>query len=121
MQPTITNLQPAIDEAVLARVLGHRSGGEIIALYLSEAGFALQMLRAAVQNGNSAGLREAAHRLKGSSGYVGARGVQTLSAELEQIGRSGAVSEAATTLLSLLEDEFEHVCRRLESAAAQAA
>ena len=50
-------------------------------------------------------LKRAAHNLKGSGHNLGARRMATLSAELETLGNSGTVEEAAK-LITRLEQEY---------------
>jgi HPt (histidine-containing phosphotransfer) domain-containing protein len=57
-------------------------------------------------------LTQAAHSLKGSSGYVGAKRLVALSGELEKMGRAGR-TEAAASVLAQLVAEFERVRQAL--------
>ncbi|MCI0646695.1 MAG: Hpt domain-containing protein [Chloroflexi bacterium] len=102
-----------VDPAALARLRQLRSREVMILTYLEEAQELLARLGAAVAAEDAAGVKQAAHSLKGSSGYLGAQQVVTLSAALEQKGRGGSTSGAAT-LLAQLEEEFERVRQVLE-------
>lgn len=73
----------------------------------------VEALQATLARGEAQAAGEIAHRLKGSSGYVGAKRLTTLSAALEQQGRAGRV-EGAMDLLNRLQAEFEQVRRTLE-------
>jgi CheY-like chemotaxis protein/HPt (histidine-containing phosphotransfer) domain-containing protein len=83
-QPT-----PPLDLAVVAQLLARPRGRELLALYAEEAGHIIARLRAAVLGQDASGTREAAHSLKGSSQYVGASRVATLSAAMERQARAG--------------------------------
>jgi HPt (histidine-containing phosphotransfer) domain-containing protein len=50
---------------------------------------------------------QAAHSLRGSSSYVGAQAVVTLSGELEQVGRWGVVNDEAAEILARLEEALQ--------------
>ncbi|MCI0394879.1 MAG: Hpt domain-containing protein [Chloroflexi bacterium] len=102
-----------VDPAALARLRQLRSREVVILTYLEEVQELLARLGAAVAAEDAAGVKQAAHSLKGSSGYLGAQQVVTLSAALEQKGRGGSTSGAAT-LLAQLEEEFERVRQVLE-------
>jgi PAS domain S-box-containing protein len=104
--------EPAVDWAALAEFCRAGSADELIALFLADAPPALAALHAAVAHRDAAGLREAAHSLKGSSTYMGARGLAARLADLERIGRGGSV-EGAAAVLAHLEDEFERVRQAL--------
>jgi CheY-like chemotaxis protein/HPt (histidine-containing phosphotransfer) domain-containing protein len=109
-----TPLTPAIDPAVLDKLLNRPSGRELVLLYLAEAPDALSELRQAVEQQQAVEVRQAAHKLKGSSSYVGAWRVTALSAELEQEGRRGTVDGVASALLSQLEDEYRRAQQALQ-------
>ena len=81
---------------------------EIIGLYLDKSAELLQSLQAAVANKDAESLRIAAHTLKSSSANVGARALADLCRELEELGRSGSLDNAATRL-SHLYDEYQRV------------
>lgn len=69
----------------------------------------LARMRAALDKGDSADLAAAAHRLKGTTIYLGAALAQNAAQHVEQIGISGDLSEAAEAIAGL-----EHEVRRLE-------
>jgi HPt (histidine-containing phosphotransfer) domain-containing protein len=58
-------------------------------------------IRAAVQQRDAQGIRAAAHRLKGSAGYLRAAFVVDAAARLELIGHEGRLAEAAAALEQL--------------------
>jgi HPt (histidine-containing phosphotransfer) domain-containing protein len=59
-----------------------------------------------MEQGHAAGVQQAAHSLKGSSRYVGASRVASLSAALEERSRRGAVDGESTALLGQLAAAF---------------
>ena len=69
-----------------------------VTLYLQTAKDYLGRLQGLVSGANAAGVREAAHALKGSSGTVGAKRLAGLCKELEEMGRSGELEGAAAKL-----------------------
>jgi len=105
---------PAVDQAAIddLRRLTEAGGpdmvDEVIALFLQDAPVQLSAMRAALGAGDAAGLRHAAHSLKGSSGYLGARRLMALCAEVEQSARQGSL-EAGVLKVEELVDEFERV------------
>ncbi|MBA2447697.1 MAG: response regulator [Chloroflexi bacterium] len=66
--------------------------GQSITAFLEDAPRHLVMLSEAVERDDSQALARAAHSLKGDAGALGAREVQALSAELEQLGRAGTTA-----------------------------
>ena len=96
----------------MAQLLARPRGRELLTLYIEEARDIVMRLREAVVGQYAGETREAAHSLKGSSQYVGARQVATLSAALEQQARVGTL-EGATALLAELEGEFTRACQAI--------
>jgi CheY-like chemotaxis protein len=96
--------EPAVDVKALEelRHLGGDDGddmsGELIALYLRDAPALLAAMRAAAAAGDAPALRQAAHGLKSSSGYLGARCLSQMCAELERQARQGAPGDCAPAL-----------------------
>jgi HPt (histidine-containing phosphotransfer) domain-containing protein len=84
------------------------AGPELIAGYLNEAQAMVSALQSAVTQGDPQAMWQAAHSLRGSSSYVGAKKVAALSFELEQQGRQGMIHDAAATVVQLVE-EFEYI------------
>jgi CheY-like chemotaxis protein len=95
----IRDLEDEDDPDMLAEILG---------LYLGKAPELLQALEAAVAGKDAESLRIAAHTLKSSSANVGARTLADLCRELEELGRTGSLDNAASKL-SLLYDEYRRV------------
>ncbi len=82
---------------------------EVTTLYLADSPLRLEAIRKAVQANDSAALAAAAHALKGSSGNVGAKGVQELAARIERIARAGKIDGALTVV-----DELTRECERAQ-------
>jgi HPt (histidine-containing phosphotransfer) domain-containing protein len=68
---------------------------EIIALFLEDSPRLIEDVRAAVAAGDAAGLKRAAHTLKGAAANFGAAPVVAVALELELMGRTGNLSGAA--------------------------
>lgn len=101
-----------LDQTVLERLLAHPRGRELLALYAEDARDMLRQLREALSRSDAAATREAAHSLKGSSQYVGASRIVSLSAALEQQAREGLRFDTAE-LMAQLEIAFAHVSRAI--------
>jgi HPt (histidine-containing phosphotransfer) domain-containing protein len=79
---------------------------EIVALYLSDTPKRVQSLRTAAETRDVEAMGSLAHGLKGSSGYIGAREMELLCAEIERLARAGRIDLAidkAETLVAALE------------------
>lgn len=90
-------LEEALDPAVFEglRKLSADSPellGIIISSFREEAPAGLQLLAVALAEGNAAGLRSAAHKLKGSSGTLGAKRFAEISAKIEAKAEAGDLS-----------------------------
>jgi HPt (histidine-containing phosphotransfer) domain-containing protein len=68
----------------------------------------LEVLREAVRNGNCNSIRAEAHALKGSSSQLGASAMAGLCFQMEQLGNTQNLSEAAR-LLAQIEQQFAEV------------
>ena len=79
---------------------------DIIGMYLDMSAELLQTLQTAVAKKDAESIRVAAHTLKSSSANVGARVLADLCRELEELGRSGVLANAASKL-SRLYDEYQ--------------
>jgi CheY-like chemotaxis protein len=110
---------PRIDRAMLATLGDPSQGGdpafltELVTVFSEETPRLLAALRSAVVAGDAGQVAATAHTLKGSSGYLGALGIQRLSERLEGLGRSESV-EGATELVDQAEQEFTEVQVLLE-------
>ena len=85
----------------------------IINMFLDQSVELAGQIRAAVDSGNAAEIREAAHSLKTSSANVGAMQVSALSYDLEVAGRDGVLDYA-----SALSDRLDVALREANSALA---
>jgi two-component system, sensor histidine kinase and response regulator len=103
-----------IDRSVLAnlRELQGEDEPDIVAelaeMFLEEVPVRLARLREAVETGDASSVEHRAHTLKGSSGSMGAVGMEAICAELEEIGRSEELA-GAPELISRLGEEFGRV------------
>ena len=94
----------AVDPSALKglRELGDAAAvRDIIEGFVKDSGERLAGLRAAASSGDADALAAMAHALKGSSGTLGAKGVERLAARLEAMGREKRVEEAAPLVESL--------------------
>ena len=108
----------AIDWDVVSSLRELQSGStdlglELVELFLKELPGRVEAVEKAVRDADPATLLRAAHRLKGSSGTLGARQLAAICAELEQKGRIGTV-EGAASLITTLKDEVGRVRHELE-------
>lgn len=95
--------QPAalpIDLAKLQRLAGGDRGFvlEMLDTFLEDAPALLSKMRMALQTGDAAAFRIAAHSLKSNSVEFGAMELSALCRELEKMGREGDLSQAAEKL-----------------------
>lgn len=103
-----------LDPAVLAGLEELEEDGEqsIVAeladMFLEDATSRIGTLRKAVEEGSAEDVQKLAHSLKGSSGNMGARRMQDICTELQEIGESGDLTNAPE-LLEQLEVEFDRV------------
>ena len=96
----------------LQRPGGPDIAGNVVRTYLSHAPQLLATLREAVNNGNAAGIRQAAHTFKSSSANVGAMTLAGFCKELEAMGRAQTLAHATQVLLQL-EEEYTRVTAAL--------
>jgi len=75
---------------------------EIVQLFLEEFPRLLAALRESLANADAAGLRMAAHALKGSLSNFGSLPAVALAFELETMGRNGDLTNAVTVYASLV-------------------
>ena len=108
-----------LDRAALDKLLELVGGnpvllGELIDSFLQETPPLLVALHRSLEEGNAAGLRQAAHPLKSSSRDFGATQLSELARELEDMGKAGQLNGAAP-LVAGVEDEFPWVKTALEA------
>ncbi len=87
---------------------------ELVDLFLEDAKGNFDALRAALDQADAQGVERTAHTLKSSCGNVGALGLSESCFKLEQLGRAGRLDGAAAILDAAL-DEFDQVCKALNS------
>jgi HPt (histidine-containing phosphotransfer) domain-containing protein len=91
---------------------------EVIALFLDDYPNSLEKIRQAVNTGDSSGVEQHAHSLKGSVSIFGAQEALDAAFSLEKQGRSGNLTAAADSLKRLeqalvsLRPELEEIQRR---------
>jgi CheY-like chemotaxis protein/HPt (histidine-containing phosphotransfer) domain-containing protein len=113
---------PAIDYDALHRINSLGSGpsndllSRVVRSYLDAAPPIIDVLRLAVEGGDSDAISAAAHRLKGSSAQLGVDRVAELCADLEQMGgeSDNGAADAKAALLRELEQEFGRARTALE-------
>jgi HPt (histidine-containing phosphotransfer) domain-containing protein len=108
-----------LDRAALDKLLALVGGEqallcELIDSYLQETPPLLVALRRCLDEGNTAGLRQAAHPLKSSSRDFGATRLSELARELEELGKAGTL-DGASALVDLVEAEYPSVKAALEA------
>jgi HPt (histidine-containing phosphotransfer) domain-containing protein len=81
---------------------------ELIDIYLGDAAPQIELLRAAVAQADIATASSVAHRLKGSSGNVGAESLSALCGQIERASRQSRVHEVSL-MLPRVEEEFSRV------------
>jgi HPt (histidine-containing phosphotransfer) domain-containing protein len=90
---------------------------EVVGEFLGTAPEQLSELRQATRAADACSIRSIAHKLRGSSGLLGAVGLSAALATVESLGRAGDLAQAPRAL-ELLELEFAAVRPVLEAAAA---
>ena len=104
------SVEPAFEPAeILARVEGDRALlAELVELFREEAPHLLAELRRCVEAGDTRGVQDAAHALKGSVGNFGAFAATDAALALELLGRNEDLREAEPRLAEL-EQEVERL------------
>ena len=97
---------PAWDPQALVQRLGiDRQGlAGLIELFREDSASLLEEIRQAITRRDAEALREAAHRMKGSSSVLGAAQVQAAAARLEALGHSGDFAAAGEAVAQLVEE-----------------
>ncbi|HWQ95507.1 MAG TPA: response regulator [Gammaproteobacteria bacterium] len=118
-QPAPVAKSPAMDDKALDKIRALQMEGEpdllseIIASYLGDAPVQLEAIHRAVATGDAEGLRRSAHSMKSSSANLGATVLSSLCKELEEMGRSGDLRQAAQKCQQA-QREFDAARRALE-------
>ena len=96
-----------------AASMGDRGfAAELTRLFIDDVGEQLSALSAAIEARDAERIAGVAHRVKGSSGNVGAERLSALCASLEADGRAGVVDDMAERR-SAIEEEFSRVRQSL--------
>ncbi len=99
--------EESVDLRVLARLGDPAKGGdpefltEVLGLFIEEAPQHVAALQAAMCRGEAEEIARAAHRLKGSSGDLGARRLRKLCERLEAAGQAGAMTDTGELVQSV--------------------
>ncbi len=112
--PNVTPATPVDCSSALRWADGDRSLlAEITETFVEDCPQRMKELELAVWEGNSNLIRQVAHSLKGMVSCFGADQAKALTQEMEYLGRSGQVSEAAA-LLPRMVHELSHVLEHLK-------
>jgi len=85
------------DEALLS---------ELMDMLLNQIEEGIAHLAEAIARGDARGVEQTAHSLKGASASLGAERFRQCAFQLEQVGRSGDLSDAADALTKLREEAW---------------
>jgi HPt (histidine-containing phosphotransfer) domain-containing protein len=107
-------LDPAALENLREMMGGDAELSELIDTFLEDAPQLLADMHQAVEQGDAAGLRLAAHSLKSNSADFGAMALSNLCRELEGMGKAGKLDGAAG-LVRQAAAEYEQVKAALEA------
>ena len=97
-----------VDVTALTRLaddLGPAHLAEVCDLFLVEADELVGAVRAACGTGDADAAARAAHRLKSASGFLGASGLSSLCAEVEDLARHDRLGEVSPRV-ALMADEM---------------
>jgi CheY-like chemotaxis protein/HPt (histidine-containing phosphotransfer) domain-containing protein len=86
---------------------------QLVQLFLNDTEEHNEILRTAIGERNIKTITSEAHRLKGGAGQIGATHLQSIAAELEDMGRDETLDEVDQTF-AMLEDEYARVCEFLQ-------
>jgi len=107
--PSAIDLRPLIDSGMGDII------PRLIEIFLETAPRDLEKARGAARSSQATDLAEAAHKLKGSCGNLGATRLRDICQRLEKVGRDGTL-QAAPELLASIEEEFGRVRTELVAA-----
>ena len=85
---------------------------DVVAVFQEDTAERLERLRAAVHNGDCAAVKAEAHAIKGSSSQLGASAMAKMCFQMEQMGASGNISDAAG-VLAQIEQHFVEVAQAM--------
>lgn len=101
---------PVLDSSVLRSIPGIGNGApsplleRLSTLFVSEGRRQIEQLEQAIGNGDAETVRQAAHRLKSSSGAIGARRIAECAQRIEQDAREGRLSDDGEALRILRQE-----------------
>jgi CheY-like chemotaxis protein len=103
MAPAAPAAAPVWDPDALVKRLGIDRGALVglVDLFRKDSAAVLAEIQQAVQEKDAPALRDAAHRMKGSSSVLSAAGIQAAAAKLEQIAQSADLGQAPEALAAL--------------------
>jgi len=107
------NERDDVDRSMLAQISRLKGGGRVIETYLDTATCNLDKIRAALAANDGKAVVFAAHSLKSSSAMLGAHGLAAHCADLEALGDTAAIDEAAMKF-ETLEQVYLRVRKTLE-------
>ena len=87
---------------------------DVIAIFQQDSASRLEVLREAIRNQDCQAIGAEGHSLKGSSSQVGAAEMARLCFQMEQLGRSENIAEAAG-LLAQIEQHFTELNQAMSS------
>lgn len=93
-----------IDQATfdgLKEMVGDDFIGELIDTFLEESPGIMEEMNQALDDGDAAAFRRAAHSLKSNSASFGARPLEKLARDLEYMGRDGQLADAGPKMMEL--------------------
>jgi len=111
---------PVLDPAVLESLRQLTPPGEpdvlkeVLQLFLDDVPARVERLRSAWQGGDAVAVQRAAHSLTGSAGNIGATGLLGVCRQLDDVGRAGDLSNAAS-LVAALDAELARVQSEIKS------
>ncbi len=94
--PAAEPLTIELDEQMLENLRDIDALVELLELYLEEAPTLIDGIAMAIARGDAPDLKDYAHSLKSTSAAIGAMALSSLSKELEDMGKSGDLSEIET-------------------------
>lgn len=101
-------------EELASQMGGREALGKIIQMYTGKLPDEIESLRQSLADGDLDGVESTAHRLKSSSGQLGAQNLAVMLAGLELSGRDGD-AYAAGRILAEVSVEAERVDRELKA------
>ena len=111
---SVTDIDRALDAEVVERLRDLAAAtdasllGQIFEAFLADGEARIIALRHALQESDAAGLRKAAHALKGASANIGARRMAEITEQLQALGEANSIAGAAP-LIDTLQVEFARV------------